>query len=156
MCRHSIADQLRMGEPTMSFHGWLRNLRSALAPGRGQRHHGRRGPRRAATHRLNVEALEDRSVPAFLAPVDYSVGGAYLTDMVAADFNNDTMQDLAVVDSFNSTLSVLLGNGDGTFNAPLTSATGGYPHSLAVGGFDGDGNPDLAIANIYEVKIPLG
>src|SRR5262249_36178130 len=40
--------------------------------------------------------------------------------------------------------------------APLTSATDGYPHSLAVGDFDGDGNPDLAIANIYEVKILLG
>ena len=53
----------------MSFHSWLQNLRSALAPGRGQRHHRRRGSLRAATHRLNLEALEDRCLPAFLAPV---------------------------------------------------------------------------------------
>ena len=44
----------------MSFHSWLQNLRSALAPGRGQRKHGRRGSLRAATHRPNLEVLEDR------------------------------------------------------------------------------------------------
>src|SRR5262249_45263946 len=120
MSPHCIADQLRMGEPTMSFHSWLQNLRSALAPGRGQRRHGRRGRLRAATHRLNIEPLEDRSVPAFLAPVDYFVdnGTVSVRDVVAADFNNDTVPDLAVVNFAYSTVSVLLGNGDGTFDAP--------------------------------------
>jgi hypothetical protein len=94
-------------------------------------------------------------VPAFLAPVNYFVGGN-LQDMVAADFNNDTVPDLAVVDSYNSTVSVLLGNGDGTFRAPLTSATGSYPHSLAVGDLDGDGNLDLATANSNDVSVLLG
>ena len=58
----------------MSFPSWLQNLRSALAPGRGQRHHRRRGSLRAATHRPNLEVLEDRRLLAFLAPVDYAVG----------------------------------------------------------------------------------
>ena len=49
----------------MSFHSWLQNLRSALAPGRGQRHHRRRGSLRAATHRLNLEVLEDRCLLSF-------------------------------------------------------------------------------------------
>jgi len=44
----------------MSFNSWLQNLRSALAPGRGQRHYGRRGSLRAATPRPNLEVLEDR------------------------------------------------------------------------------------------------
>jgi len=48
----------------MSFTSWLQTLRSALAPSRGQRHHRRRSSLRAATHRLNVEFLEDRCVPA--------------------------------------------------------------------------------------------
>src|SRR5262249_26435719 len=52
---HSIADQPRKGELTMSFNSWLQNLRSALAPGRGQRDHKRRGSLRAATHRPNLE-----------------------------------------------------------------------------------------------------
>jgi probable HAF family extracellular repeat protein len=48
----------------MSFHRWLQNLRSALAPGRGERHHRRRGSLRATTHRPSLEVLEDRCVPA--------------------------------------------------------------------------------------------
>jgi Calx-beta domain len=44
----------------MSFHHWLQNLRSSLARRRGQRHHGRRGSLRTATHRLHLEPLEDR------------------------------------------------------------------------------------------------
>src|SRR5215470_14341653 len=65
MCRHCIADQLRMGEPTMSFHSWLRKLRPALAPGRGLRHHKGRGSLRAASHRPSLEVLEDRLTPSF-------------------------------------------------------------------------------------------
>ena len=49
----------------MSFPSWLQNLRSALAPGRGQRHHGRRASHRAATHRPNLEVLEDRCLLSF-------------------------------------------------------------------------------------------
>ena len=155
MSHHSIADQPGKGERTMSFHSWLPNFHSTLAPGRGQRHRGRRGTRRATPHRPSLEFLEARSVPAFLAPVDYTVGG-YLLDVVAADFNNDTVPDLAVLNAGNNTVSVLLSNGDGTFQAARTSATGGYPHSLAVGDLDGDGNLDLATANDYEVSILLG
>lgn len=43
----------------MSLHRWLQNLRSALAPNRGQRQQRRRGSLRAETHRPNVEILED-------------------------------------------------------------------------------------------------
>jgi hypothetical protein len=102
-----------------------------------------------------MEFLEDRNVPAFLGPVDYFVGGT-LQAMVAADFNNDTVLDLAVVSINNSTVSVLLGNGDGTFRAALTSATGDQPVSLAVGDLDGDGNLDLATANFNDVSVLLG
>jgi hypothetical protein len=111
--------------------------------------------KRAPTHRPSLEVLEDRSVPAFLATVDYTVGGS-LHDVVAADFNNDTVPDLAVVNTDNSTVSVLLGNGDGTFDAPRTSATGSYPLSLAVGDLDGDGNLDVATANSNDVSVLLG
>ena len=58
----------------MSFNRWLQNLRSALAPGRGPPHHGRWGSRRAATHRLNVEALEDRLTPSFTWTGDFPGG----------------------------------------------------------------------------------
>ena len=76
----------------MSFPSWLRHLRSALAP--GESHRGRRASHRAVTHRPRLEVLEDRIVPAFLAPVDYPVG-ASPTDVKAGDFNGEAIPDLA-------------------------------------------------------------
>ena len=74
MCRHSIADQLEMGDPTMLLHSWLRRLRSTLAPGESQRHHPRRGCLRAATRGLNVEVLEDRALPSLIYTNSFPVG----------------------------------------------------------------------------------
>src|SRR4051812_45370469 len=66
MSRHSIAEHPRKGGFTMSFHSWLQSLRSTLAPGRGRRHHRRRGSLRAGTHLPSLEVLEERCVPAFI------------------------------------------------------------------------------------------
>ena len=79
----------------MSFTSWLRNLRSALAPGRGQRHHRRRARSRAATHRPRLEVLEDRCVLSFSPAVSYAVG-TNPQAVVTADFNSDGRLDLAV------------------------------------------------------------
>ena len=49
----------------MSFLSWLQKFRSALTPGRGQRHPARRGEPRAGTHRPKLEFLEDRLTPSF-------------------------------------------------------------------------------------------
>ena len=78
--------------------------------------------------------------------------------VVTADFNNDTVLDLAVGNYHNgsSTVSVLLGNADGTFQPALNSATGVVPLSLAVGDFNADGKLDLATANAYDVSVLLG
>jgi Calx-beta domain-containing protein/VCBS repeat protein len=148
----------------MSLHSWLRNLRSALAPSRGQRQHARRGPLRPATHRLNVETLEDRSVPAFIAPVDYTVGASPI-GMQAGDFNGDGIPDLATmnVGATEGSVSVLLSNSDGTFQpARNTTITNYYPYgyglndSLAVGDFNRDGTLDLATSAMYGINVLLG
>ena len=91
----------------MSFISWLQDLRSALALGRGQRHHVRRGSRRAATHRLNFEALEDRCLLSFTPVVSFPVGMAPAA-VVTADFNNDGSLDLATANSGGNTVSVPL------------------------------------------------
>jgi hypothetical protein len=88
--------------------------------------------------RLLVERLEDRSVPAFLAPVELGASGG---KPLVGDFNNDRVPDLVTVSA--STASVRLGNGDGTFGAPLFSPVSGDPRSLTAGDFDRDGNIDL-------------
>jgi len=59
-----------------------------------------------------------------------------------ADFNGDGIPDLVIL---GSGISVLLGNGDGTFTA-APSPLAFLPGAIAVGDFNGDGIPDLAVA----------
>lgn len=70
--------------------------------------------------------------------------------VVAGDFNDDGIPDLAVmnfIEQSNGTVTILLGNGDGTFTAvPTSTATGPMPSAIAIGDFNGDGIPDLAVA----------
>ena len=144
----------------MSFQSWLPNLQSTLARRRAKRRakcrHKRPNSLRTTTHRLNFEVLEDRALLAFVGPVDYSVGSDPVA-VLAADFNNDTVLDLAVANYVDSTVSVLLGDGNGAFPAPsVNTSTGANPQSLAVGDFNGDGNMDLATATAGDVSVLLG
>ncbi|HEU0116880.1 MAG TPA: VCBS repeat-containing protein, partial [Thermomicrobiales bacterium] len=63
------------------------------------------------------------------------------------DFNADGKLDLAVANNGSDNVSVLLGNGDGTFQSAMNSGVGTGPIALAVGDFDRDGVPDLAVVN---------
>jgi hypothetical protein len=136
----------------MSFHSWLQNLRSALAPGRGRLKHARRGSTRAPTHRPNLEVLEDRCVPAFLAPVDYTAG-ASPSAVVTADFNGDGHPDLATANHDSSEVSIFLGNGDGTFQSARNYATGGAPVRIEAGDFNGDGKLDLVTVDANQSQL---
>ena len=69
--------------------------------------------------------------------------------VAAADFNGDRRIDLATANIYSNNVTVLLGNGSGGFSPAAGSpvAVGNGPESVAVADFDGDGRPDLAIAN---------
>ena len=68
--------------------------------------------------------------------------------IVSGDFNGDGIPDVAVANHLSNSVTVLLGNGDGTFAPSALLGTGLYPYSIVVADFNGDGNLDLALANI--------
>ena len=84
------------------------------------------------------------------APVSVAMG----------DLNGDGAPDLAVANNFSNNVSILLGNGQGSFVEAADSpfAVGSSPASLAMGDFDGDGIPDLAVANTFsdDVSVLMG
>jgi hypothetical protein len=93
-------------------------------------------------------------VPGFLAPLSFDAGD-YPQSVAVGDFNGDGTLDLAVANYLSNTVSVLLGNGDGTFQAARNYAAGSGPDSVAVGDFNGDGLPDLVVAS-GTVRVLLG
>jgi hypothetical protein len=93
-----------------------------------------------------VEALEARTVPSFAAAVDFGVGGNPAA-VAVGDFNSDGRRDLVTANTGANSVSVLLGNGDGTFQATVGYTVGSAPSSVTVGDFDGDGALDVAAAN---------
>jgi len=100
----------------------------------------------------------------FIAPRDFGVGPSPVS-VAMGDFNGDGVQDLAVADYDSDRVSVLMGNGDGSFQAshdfgvwfPINPAPVTFsPHSVAVGDFNGDGVQDLAVANVGEFGDCVG
>jgi len=78
--------------------------------------------------------------------------------IVTGDFNADGKIDLAVANSGDNTISMLFGNGDGTFTAQTPIAVGAGPDWLVTGDFNEDGKEDLAVVNSGNntVSILLG
>ena len=82
----------------------------------------------------------------FVGPKTFRAGTDPVA-VVAGDFNQDGNQDLAVANSGSNDVSVLLGNGDGTFQTAVNFPVGGSPNSIVMDYFNGDSIQDLAVAN---------
>ncbi len=67
--------------------------------------------------------------------------------VVVADVSGDGKPDLIVTSAYSNSVSVLLGNGDGTFQTGTVYPTGSDPVSVALGYLRGDGNLDIVTAN---------
>jgi hypothetical protein len=66
---------------------------------------------------------------------------------VVADLNGDGSPDLVTTNAGDGSVSVLLGNGNGTFGNPTSFGAWDSPQSVAVADFDGNGKLDLVTAN---------
>ncbi len=91
------------------------------------------------------------------AKVNYTVGSDP-AEIRVADLNGDGKLDLVVENSGSNTVSVLLGNGDGTFKPAVNYATGADPWSLQIGDVNGDGKLDIVTCNesASTVSVLLG
>ena len=93
----------------------------------------------------------------FLAPVSFPAGPQPQSVKIA-DVNGDGLPDLIVADlgpgsdgKGSAGVSVLLQNADGSFQAPVTYPTPGQSIDVAVDDLNGDGKPDIVVANLLPV-----
>jgi hypothetical protein len=89
------------------------------------------------TSQLAQGASAVTGVPVGSVPIDIAVG----------DFNGDGRPDAAVVNNHDGTVSILLGNGDGSFETAQTIQVGQGPVAVAAADINGDGHLDLIVVN---------
>ncbi len=90
----------------------------------------------------------------FAPPKTYPVGTSPSV-IVVGDFNGDGKPDIAVLNSGSNNVSILLGNGDGTFQPAKNFDVGGAdPTSMVVADLNRDGRPDLVVAIPGNIPAP--
>ncbi len=107
----------------------------------------------------NVSVLLGKGNGAFAAKKDFEVG-TYPDAVAVADLNGDGRPDLVVANYQDGTLSVLLnttpkGAVAPSFAVQQTFHVGAGPRSVAVADFNGDGRPDLVVANFSDNSLSL-
>jgi hypothetical protein len=113
-----------------------------------------------SNHSGSIGVLLGKGNGSLQPAVAYDTGGLYSHSIAVADLNKDGKVDLVISNDFcpslnESCLSVLLGNGDGTFQSATTYDAGGYPFAsgpaisipIFIADLNGDGKPDLVVGN---------
>ena len=102
--------------------------------------------------------VTDQTVKMDFAATAGSNAGTDPQALVVDDFDADGRPDLAVANQGSDDVSVLLGNGDGTFQTPTGFSVGVGPRSLVTGDFDENGVVDLVAGNSAsnDVSVLIG
>ena len=130
---------------------------SLLRGGGGPQRRRQAGPGRGELrlqHRVGVAEHDPpgAATPSFAAKQDFTTGSDPIS-VAVADLNGDGKPDLVVANYGSNTVSVLLntttpGAATPSFAAKQDFTTGSDPCSVAVGDINGDGKPDLVVANM--------
>jgi hypothetical protein len=98
---------------------------------------------------LHARVVTLASSLSFLPAVSYDPGGSGeagdFRTIAVADVNGDGNPDIVVSNFWSSTVGVLLGNGDGTFQTAMTFTPGVQNSAIAIADVNGDGKPDLIV-----------
>lgn len=98
----------------------------------------------------------DQAVLAINAvPPESIIPSAFADEVALFDLNGDQQQDLVFLTSSTNSISVALGNGNGTFQAPTLYATGAGPRGLTIEDINGDGRPDLLVVNRFSNNVSI-
>jgi len=119
------------------------------------------------TPEISLSLLLGNGDGTFKAPINFpNTSGFDSPSVVATDLNNDGKLDVVIMHSIAcftapctaaETISVMLGNGDGTFQPTRELAAGQHMHWMTAGDFNRDGIKDLAIgAENTQLYILLG
>lgn len=73
--------------------------------------------------------------------------------IASADFNRDGKLDLAVTNLDSNDVSILPGNGDGTFKPQLVVAAPGIPRAITAGSINSDSNPDFVVTDLNNSRV---
>jgi len=108
-----------------------------------------------------IEWLEPRQLLSNFSAVSTNTVGGAPDGIAVGDFNDDGRMDIVTANtvntpaSTNTIISVLFGNGNGTFQPPVPLSAGQGPDAVAVGDFNGDGTPDIAVANSTDGTVSV-
>ena len=95
----------------------------------------------------------------FQTPVQYAVNDPL--GVAVGDLNGDGKLDIVVANfnslgtTFGGGVSILFGNGDGTFQPAVFYTTGKNPTAVAIGDLNGDGKPDLVVTDVQSNDVSV-